>query len=54
MDQVELDKPLTLERALKKTAELRDAQFEHITIVNTLTGTAITDLEELIGTGDGA
>ena len=40
--------PLTLDAALRKAAELRDAHFQHITLVNTMTGLEITDLEELI------
>jgi hypothetical protein len=40
--------PLTLEAALRKAAELRDAHFQRITLVNTETGVEITDLEELV------
>ena len=44
---VDFQDPLTLQEALEKAAELRDAQFHHITLVNTRTGIEITDLEEL-------
>lgn len=40
--------PLTLEAALRKAAELRDAHYQRITLVNTDTGVEITDLEELV------
>jgi hypothetical protein len=40
--------PLTLDAALRRAAELRDAHFQHITLINTITGVEITDLEELI------
>ena len=39
---------LTIEAALRKAAELRDARFQRITLVNTETGLEITDLEELV------
>jgi hypothetical protein len=45
---VSFDDPLTLDQALKKAAELRDAQFQHITLLNTQTGVEIADLEELL------
>ncbi len=45
--------PLTLEAALRKAAELRDAQFEQITLVNTKTGVEITDLEQIVRSGRG-
>lgn len=45
---IESSEPLTLEVALEKAAELRDAHFQHITLINTRTGVAVTDLEELI------
>jgi hypothetical protein len=38
----------TLAAALRKAAELRDAHFQHITLVNTMTGLEITDLEALV------
>ncbi|HEX8444400.1 MAG TPA: hypothetical protein VF631_12225 [Allosphingosinicella sp.] len=45
---VSFQDPLTLDAALRKAAELRDAHFQHITLVNTMTGLEITDLEDLI------
>ena len=39
---------LTLEAALKKAQELRDAHFEHITLINHATGVEITDLDALM------
>ena len=50
--KVEFNEPLTLEDALKKVAELRDAHFQRITLINTVTGVEITELEELMQ-GDG-
>jgi hypothetical protein len=38
----------TLEAALRKAAELLDAHVQHITLVNTVTGMEITNLEDLI------
>jgi hypothetical protein len=40
--------PLTIDAALVKAAELNEAGFEHIILVNTRTGVEISDLEELI------
>ena len=45
---VEFQERLTIELALRKARELRDAQFTHITILNVLTGVEITDLEALL------
>lgn len=45
---VNFSEPLTIEAALRKAAELRDARYQHITLVNTDTGVEITDLEELV------
>lgn len=45
---VDFQERLTIEAALAKAQELRDAHFNHITIVNVLTGIEITDLEALI------
>ena len=39
---------LTIEAALVKARELRDAHFTHITIFNVLTGIEITDVEALL------
>jgi hypothetical protein len=40
--------PLTIDAALLKARELRDAHFTHITISNALSGVEITDLETLL------
>jgi hypothetical protein len=45
---VSFQDPLTLDAALRKAAELRDGNFQHITLINTMTGLEITDLENLI------
>jgi len=45
---VEFQKQLTIEQALAKAAELRDAHFSHITICNVRTRVEITDLEALL------
>lgn len=45
---VEFQEPLTLDAALAKAQELRDAAFSHITIFNLRTGVEITDLEALM------
>ena len=45
---VSFDERLTIEAALEKAAELKDAGFHHITIINQNTGTEITDLEQFI------
>ena len=55
---VDFQERLTIEAALIKAQELRDAHFSHITIFNVLTGVEITDVEALLathekGTGDG-
>jgi hypothetical protein len=39
----------TIDEALAKAQELRDAHFSRITIINVLTGLEITDVEALIG-----
>lgn len=49
---VEFQKRLTIDQALDKARELRDAHFTHITIFNVLTGVEITDLEALMGAGN--
>ncbi len=46
---VEFQDRLTIDAAIERAKELRAAHFEHITIVNVLTGVEITDLEALIG-----
>jgi aspartate 1-decarboxylase len=38
----------TIDAALAKAAELRDAGFEKITLINVENGVEITDLEQLI------
>ena len=45
---VEFQQRLTIDQALEKARELRDAHFAHITIYNVLTGVEITDLEALM------
>ena len=45
---VEFQQRLTIEAALAKARELRDAHFSHITIFNVLTGVEITDVESLL------
>ena len=45
---VEFQEPLTIEAALMKAEELRAAHFNHITILNVLTGVEITDIEALL------
>ena len=45
---VEFQERLTIDQALDKGRELRDAHFSHITIFNVLTGTEITDVEALL------
>jgi len=45
---VEFQERLTIEAALNKAQELRDADFTHITIVNVLTGVEIKDVEALL------
>ena len=50
---VEFRERLTIDQALEKARELRDAHFSHITILNVLNGVEITDLEALMaGTDD--
>jgi hypothetical protein len=54
---VEFQERLTIDQALAKAKELRDAHFSHITILNMLTGIEITDVEALLQehhAGDGA
>jgi hypothetical protein len=50
---VEFQERLTIDQALGKARELRDAHFSHITIFNVLSGVEITDLEALMGTETG-
>ena len=45
---VEFQQRLTIDQALNKARELRDAHFSHITIHNVLNGVEITDLEALM------
>ena len=45
---VEFQERLTIEAALNKARDLRDAHFTHITIFNVLTGVEITDVEALL------
>ena len=47
-EPVNFPEPLTIEAALRKTAELRDAHYQRIILINTKTGVEITDLEELV------
>jgi hypothetical protein len=46
--QIEFQERLTIEAALAKAQELRDAHFSHITIHNVLTGIEIKDVEALL------
>lgn len=45
---VEFQERLTIEAALAKAQELRDAHFSHITLFNILIGVEITDVESLL------
>ena len=45
---VEFQERLTIEAALAKAQELRDAHFSHISILNVLTGIEISDVESLL------
>jgi hypothetical protein len=45
---VEFQERLTIEAALVKAQELRNAHFSHITIINILTGVEINDVEALL------
>ncbi|HYX46826.1 MAG TPA: hypothetical protein VE820_08405 [Sphingomicrobium sp.] len=45
---IEFQERLTIEAALAKAQELRDAHFTHITIFNVLTGVEINDVEALL------
>lgn len=45
---IKFRRPLTIDAALKKAAELKEAHFQQITLTNTETGVEITDLEELV------
>ena len=45
---IEFQERLTIEAALAKAEELRDAHFAHITLINHHTGLEITDLDALI------
>ena len=51
---VEFNEPLTIEQALARASELRDAHFDHITIINIRTGVAITDLEQIMSEPKGS
>jgi hypothetical protein len=46
--RVEFQEPLTIEGALEKAQELRDAHFTHIAIFNLRTAVEITDVEALL------
>jgi hypothetical protein len=50
---VEFLEVLTIDAALAKAEELRDAHFKHIGLINIHTGVEITDLERLIQTRGG-
>jgi len=50
---VEFQERLTIDEALKKARELRNAHFSHITIFNVLNGVEITDVEALLASQDG-
>jgi len=45
---VEFQERLTIDHALQKARDLRDAHFSHITILNVLNGIEITDVEALL------
>ncbi|GAA4712230.1 hypothetical protein [Sphingomonas lutea] len=45
---VEFQQRLTIDQALEKAKELKEAHFTHITIHNVLNGVEITDLEALM------
>ena len=45
---VEFQERLTIDHALQKARDLRDAHFSHITILNVLNGIEITDVEALV------
>ena len=45
---MEFQQRLTIEKALEKAQDLRDAHFNHITIINVLTGVEISDVEALL------
>jgi hypothetical protein len=45
---VEFQQRLTIDQALEKARDLKEAHFTHITIFNVLTGVEITDLEALM------
>ena len=51
---VEFQQRVTIDQALVKAQELRDAHFDHITIFNVLTGVEITDVEALLVSNDEA
>ena len=51
---IEFQERLTIEVALVKAQELRDAHFTHISIVNVLTGLEITDVEALLAIHENA
>ena len=45
---VEFTERLTIDEALDKARDLKEAHFTHITIFNVLTGVEITDLDALM------
>lgn len=45
---VEFQERLTIEAALEKVKDLRAGHFQHITLINRVTGVEITDLEALM------
>lgn len=45
---VEFQQRLTIDEALAKAQELRDARFTHIAILNVLTGVRIDDVDALL------
>ena len=45
---VDFQDRLTIDAALRKVEDLRNAHFEHITLVNQATGLEISDVEALI------
>lgn len=47
-DSVEFKDRLMIEQALERVRELQAAHFSHITIINTLNGLEISDVEALL------
>jgi hypothetical protein len=47
-DSIEFMERLTIEQALDRVRELQAAHFSHITIINTLNGLEISDVEALL------